>query len=102
MSQDLIKQDWLGPVTKDEIAFCMEWTVDSVSKKQLSSLALFMLEMHRPIAYPLTHLLMGCSPLLIPFWGHNRLNAFCHIVGDKILLNQLIDRLESAAGKNAE
>jgi hypothetical protein len=68
-----------------------------VDARRLETVAVFMLEAHRPLSFVASQGLLMTAPFLGAFFGFDKINDWAKILEDRENLDRLIDRIEQLA-----
>lgn len=84
----------LFPARRDQL---IEEMAEKVVARRLETMAVFLLESHRPLSFVASQSLLVSAPLLGAFFGFDRINEWAKLLADRENLDRLIDRIERLA-----
>lgn len=77
----------------------IEQLAQAIVRKNLATPAVFLLELHKPVAPLGSMLVLGVMPFLAPFFGFSYIERLALVLEDRSEVERLIARIEELAHK---
>ncbi len=94
---------WAEDLTSDQSEALLQKAADQIRSRRMETVAILMLEMHKPVAGFLAQSSVLVSPFLIPILGFNNVNDYSRLFSKRDNVERLLQLIEAprSAAKEA-
>lgn len=89
-----MREFWKEPLSEEQKAQLIEDLAQAIVKRGLTAPAIFMLTLHRPLAFLGSQAAIVFSPFLAPFFGFEKVDLYSQLMSERENWDRLIERLE--------
>lgn len=92
---------WETELTEEEKQDLIGRAVNEIQSRHLTTPAVLLLEMQKPISNISAHFALGLSPFLVAFFGFNNVNQYSQLLRSRADIERLIQAIEEAAAQSS-
>lgn len=88
---------WSDELTEEETAKLIEQAAEAIEKRGLTTPAVLLFEMHKPLAFVGSQTAITFSPFIVPFLGFDNVNDYTRLFSTRENIERLLVRLDRGA-----